>query len=181
MLPAWRKSELSYTPPKPMETTVLIVLASVLVLVGLAGTVLPLLPGILLVFGGLALAAYAEGFTRVGAAGLTVIGLLAALSFLVDFLGTLLGAKRVGASPLALVGAAIGTLLGLFLGLAGLILGPFIGAVAGEFIARRKVDQAAKVGIGTWLGLLFAAVAKVVIAFLMIATFIAFYVINAPK
>ncbi|WP_246212089.1 DUF456 domain-containing protein [Usitatibacter palustris] len=139
---------------------------------------MPLLPGILLVFAGLFLAAWTEDFARVGAVGLSIIGLLAALSFLVDFLGSLLGAKRAGASPLALVGATIGALVGLFFGIAGLILGPFVGAVAGEYIARRKLDQAGKVGLGTWLGLLFAAVAKVVIAFLMIATFFAFYILG---
>lgn len=164
-----------------METTLLFVVAAIVVAVGLAGTVLPILPGVLLVFGGLFIAAYAEQFTRVGALGLTIIGVLAAISFLVDFLASLLGAKRAGASPLALAGATIGALIGIFFGIPGLILGPFVGAVAGEYIARRKLDQAGKVGLGTWLGLLFAAVAKIVLAFLMIATFFTFYLLNAPK
>jgi uncharacterized protein YqgC (DUF456 family) len=104
-----------------------------------------------------------------------VLAVLAVLAFVADFIGSLFGAKRAGASPLALVGATLGAVVGLLFGIAGLILGPFIGAVAGEYIARRRLGQASRVGLGTWLGLLFAAVTKIVIAFLMIATFFAFY------
>jgi len=164
-----------------METLLYFVLAAILVAVGVVGTVLPALPGVLLVFGGLFLAAWAEQFTRVGLVGLLAIGALAALALLLDFVASLVGAKRAGASPQALVGATIGALVGLVFGIVGLILGPFAGAVAGEYLARRKMDQAARVGLGTWLGMLFAAVTKVVIAFLMIATFFAFYFLSAPK
>lgn len=175
-----RKSDISYTRmrPRPMHTALLLTLSCVLVLVGLAGTVLPLLPGIALVFAGFFLAAWAEDFARVGAAGLTVIGALGAVGIAADFLASLLGAKRAGASPQALLGATIGAIIGLFLGIPGLILGPFVGAVAGEFIARRELLQAGKVGLGTWIGLVAAAVAKVVIAFLMIATFAASWLLT---
>ena len=78
------------------------------------------------------------------------------------------------------MGATLGGAIGLFFGLAGMILGPFIGAVAGELIARREWLRAGKVGIGTWLGLVAAAVVKVILAFMMIATFLAFYFLNAP-
>jgi uncharacterized protein YqgC (DUF456 family) len=158
-----------------MEPTALLIIAALLVLLGLAGTVLPVLPGVLLVFGGLFLAAWAHDFQRVGAVALTIIGVLGLLSFAADFVASLLGAKRVGASPLALVGAAVGGLVGIFLGIPGIILGPFIGAVVGEYLARGRLVQAGKVGLGTWIGLLVAAVAKVVIAFLMIGIFLAFY------
>lgn len=159
-----------------MEPTAYLVLATLMVLVGLAGTVLPVLPGVLLVFGGLFIAAWAENFTRVGALGLTIIGVLAALGFVADFVASLLGAKRVGASPRALFGAAAGGVVGVFLGIPGMLLGPFVGAVLGELWARGGLRQAGKVGVGTWLGLLFAAIAKVIIAFAMIATFLAFYI-----
>jgi len=159
-----------------METTLLL-LAALLVLAGLAGTVVPLLPGVPMVFGGLLLAAWAEGFVRVGTWPLVAIGALAALSLGIDFLATVLGAKRVGASPQALIGATIGAIVGIFLGIAGLLLGPFVGAVAGEYYARRKLGQAGKVGLGTWLGLLFGAIAKIVVAFLMIGIFLAAYLL----
>ncbi len=171
------KSDISYVEggSRPMQTNLLLFLSFVIVLAGLAGTVLPLLPGIALVFAGLFLAAWAEDFSRVGATALTIIGVLALLGWTVDFLASLLGAKRAGASPQALVGATLGAIVGLFFGIPGLILGPFVGAVAGEFIARRELLQAGKVGLGTWIGLVFAAVAKIVIAFLMVATFLAAY------
>lgn len=158
-----------------MQPVFYYVLAALLVVAGLVGTILPVLPGALLVFGGLYLAAWADGFARVGAVGLAIIAALGLLALAVDFAASVLGAKRVGASPQALAGAALGGLVGLFLGIPGLILGPFLGAVAGELLARRGLLQAGKVGLGTWLGLLFAAIAKLALAFLMVATFFAFY------
>lgn len=158
-----------------MQAALYYALAAVLVIAGLAGTLLPVLPGALLVFGGLLLAAWADGFAHVGAVALGIIALLGLLALVVDFVASVLGAKRVGASPHALAGAALGGLVGVFLGVPGLILGPFAGAVAGELLARQGLLQAGKVGVGTWLGLLFAAIAKLVLAFLMIATFLAFY------
>ena len=160
-----------------METTLLLALAVVVIVIGMAGTVVPLIPGIPMVFGGLLLAAWAEGFLRVGAWPLVAIGVLAALSLGIDLIATLLGAKKVGASPQALVGATIGGIVGIVLGIPGLLLGPFIGAVAGEFYARRKLGQAGKVGLGTWMGLLFGAIAKIVVGFLMIGIFIAAYLL----
>ena len=163
------------TQSYPVDPTLLYVAGAILVIVGLAGTVLPVIPGTVLVFGGLIVAAWADQFTRVGWVGLTIIGVLAAIAFVADFVASLLGAKRVGASPLALFGAALGGLVGIFFGLFGMILGPFVGAVAGEWMARGRLKQAGKVGLGTWLGLVAAAVAKVVLAFAMIAVFFAFY------
>jgi len=161
-----------------MDPNVYLAFAAILVVIGVLGTVLPVLPGALLVFGGLFLAAWAQDFTRVGPWGLALIGALMALAFAVDFIASVAGAKRVGASPKALLGAGIGGLIGVFFGLPGILLGPFIGAVLGELVARGGFAQATRVGIGTWLGLLVAAVAKLVIAFLMIGTFAAFYVAN---
>ena len=162
-----------------MEPALFYVAAVVLVIVGLLGTVLPAIPGALLVFAGLLLAAWADDFARVGPVALTIIGVLGLVSWGADFAASVLGARRVGASPQALVGATLGGLLGFFLGFAGMILGPFVGAVAGELIARRELVQAGKVGLGTWLGLVAAAVVKVILAFMMIATFVAFYFVNA--
>ena len=162
-----------------MDPNVYLALAAILVALGVLGTVLPVLPGILLVFGGLFLAAWAQDFARVGWIGMSVIGVLALLGFGADFVASLLGAKRVGASPKALIGAAIGGFIGIFFGLPGILLGPFIGAVLGELWARGGLAQATKVGLGTTIGLLFAAIAKLVLAFLMIGTFAAFYVLSA--
>ena len=158
-----------------MEPLALYLLAAILVIVGVLGTVLPVIPGALLIFGGLFLAAWADAFARVGWLPLGIIGLLAALSWVADFVASILGAKRVGASPLALLGATLGGIGGIFLGIPGMILGPFVGAVAGELLARGGLRKAGKVGLGTWIGLLAAAVAKVFLAFMMIATFFIAY------
>ena len=155
-------------------STLWYVLAVVLVIVGIAGTVLPALPGIPLVFAGLLLAAWADGFQHVGAWTLGTLAVLTIVSFAVDLLATALGAKRVGASRLALLGATIGTFVGLFFSFVGIFIGPFVGAVIGELIHRRKLEDmghAAKVGVGTWVGLLLGTVLKLVIAFGMLGLF----------
>ncbi|HQZ45843.1 MAG TPA: DUF456 family protein [Usitatibacteraceae bacterium] len=154
-----------------MDPVILQVIAVVLVIVGLAGTVIPLLPGVAFVFGGLLLAAWADDFQRVGALTLTILGLLTALAIAADLLASALGAKRMGASPRAIVGATLGAILGLFFGLPGLVLGPFIGAVAGELSANRQLLHAGRAGLGTWLGLLLGSIAKLTLAFLMVGVF----------
>ncbi len=142
-----------------------------LVLAGLAGTLLPGLPGTPLVLGGLLLLAWADGFAHVGAPGLLAVALLFVLSLGVDPLATALGAKRAGASRTALVGAALGTLVGLCFGLPGLLLGPLIGAGLGEYAAARQARQAVRVGFFTWLGLLFGMLVKLALGLAMVATF----------
>jgi uncharacterized protein YqgC (DUF456 family) len=157
------------------EQILLWTLAGILVLVGLAGTILPALPGVPFVFGGLLVAAWLGDFQRIGWPTLTILALLTALAILVDLLASVMGAKKVGASRLALLGAAIGSVAGLFFGLVGIFIFPFIGAIIGEFIARRELGQAAKAGLATWLGLLFGALAKLGLALTMLGIFVIAY------
>jgi len=152
------------------------VLALLLVGIGIAGSVLPALPGVPLVFAGLLLAAWAGGFEEVGAFPLAVLGVLTLLSFVIDLAATAMGAKRVGATKLAVVGAALGTFAGIFLGLPGLILGPFVGAVAGELMSHGQVQQATRAGIATWIGLLFGTLAKLALVFTMLGLFALAYI-----
>ena len=154
-----------------MPDAALWALALLLFLAGLAGAVLPAIPGAPLVFAGLLLAAWIDGFQRVGWFPLTVAGVLAALTFAVDLAATALGAKRVGASPLALVGAAVGTVAGLFFGLVGVVVGPFAGAAIGEYAARRDLRQAGKVGLGTWLGIVLGSAVKIGLLLAMVGVF----------
>jgi uncharacterized protein YqgC (DUF456 family) len=147
------------------------VLAAVLVLAGLAGAVLPALPGVPLVFAGLLVAAWADDFERVTWLPLVVLGLLTVLSFVIDFAATALGAQRVGATRLAIVGALLGTVAGIFLGIPGLILGPFVGAVVGEMISHGKVEQATRAGLATWMGLIFGTLSKLALVFAMLGVF----------
>ena len=152
-------------------------LAILLVLAGLAGTVVPGLPGAPLVLAGLVLAGWIDGFAHTTWLTWVALGLLGAGSLAVDLLASALGAQRFGASPRALVGAAVGALVGLFFGLPGLLLGPFIGAVAGEYSARRNLRQAGRAGVGTFLGLLFGAAAKAALALAMVGVFAAAYLV----
>lgn len=153
------------------------ILAVILIVLGLIGTLVPGIPGVLLVFGGMLLGAWIDGFRRIGWIAIVILALLAMLSLVVDVLGGLLGAKRVGASRLALLGAAIGSVVGLFYGLVGALMAPFFGAAAGELITRGKLAQAARVGVGTWIGFALSLLARVVIVLAMLVVFITSYLI----
>jgi uncharacterized protein YqgC (DUF456 family) len=155
-----------------LEFNFLWIISAVTVLVGLAGTVLPLLPGTLLVWAGLFLGAWSDDFTRVGAVTVVFITVLAVLAWALDFVAGLIGAKRVGASRLALLGAVVGTVAGIFMGLVGVLFMPLVGAAIGEYWAQRDQQRAAKVALATWFGLLLGMVAKVVMSFVMVGVFL---------
>ena len=154
-----------------LDPVVLWLIAAALVLIGVVGLVLPGVPGVIAVFGGMLLAASIDDFTRIGWPTLVALGVLTALAFAADILGSLLGAQRVGASRLALWGAAIGTLAALPFGFVGLVFGPFAGAMVGEFMAQQRLDAATRVGIGTWIGLAVGTLAKVALVYVMLGVF----------
>ena len=154
-------------------TILLWTLGVILVAVGLVGVVLPALPGTVLIFGGLLLAAWADGFTKVGFFTLAVIAALGAASYAVDFVAAAFGAKRMGASPRAVIGAGLGTVLGLFFGLPGVIFGPLIGAVVGELTVHRDFKRAGQAGMAAWIGFAIGMAVKVALAMSMIALFLA--------
>lgn len=156
-----------------MPDVLLWILSAALIVVGLAGTVLPALPGTALVLAGIVLGAWIDDFTRVGAVALAIAGVLAVLSWVLDYLAAAWGAQRVGASRQAVIGAAIGTVVGLAAGLVGVFVFPLVGAAVGEWIARRDHAGAWRVGVATWLGLMAGLVAKVVLAFVMVGVFLA--------
>jgi uncharacterized protein YqgC (DUF456 family) len=157
-------------------------LAVVMVVLGLLGTVLPAIPGLPLIFGGMLLAAWAGDFQQIGIATIAVLGVLTLLSLAIDFWATAAGAKRVGASGKAVAGAVLGTVVGLFFGPVGLFAGPFAGALAGELLHRRRLGRgdlghAAKVGFGTWLGIVLGVVLKLTLAFAMIGLFVLAWIV----
>lgn len=156
-----------------MLTTLLWVLAVALILVGVAGTVLPALPGVVFVFGGIVLAAWVDDFARISGWTVGVLAVLAAIGLVVDYVAGALSAQRAGATKLGLLGAALGTLAGIVTGLWGLVFMPLAGAALGEFIAHRDALRAGRVGVATWIGLLVGAVAKLAIVFTMVGIFVA--------
>lgn len=146
-----------------------------LVAVGFMGTVVPVLPGVPLMYVGMLLAAWGDGFHRIGWPSLVILGVLTVVSIIVDVAASALGAQRAGASRRAVWGAFAGAVAGLFLGLPGLILGPFLGAVIGELSAHGRWDAAGRVGTATWLGMIFGTLAKIAIAFSMLGVFVLAY------
>ena len=145
--------------------------AAVVILVGLIGAIVPVLPGIPLIFAGIWLIAGVDGYRHLGLGWLLGIAAVAAVGLVVDLFGGALGAKRVGASPQAVWGALIGPVIGLFFGIPGLLFGPFFGAVLGELSAGNSVLRSAHAGISAWVGLIFGAIIKLVSSLMMVALF----------
>lgn len=156
-----------------MEITLLWILCAALIVAGLAGTVLPVLPGTVLVWAGIVLGAWIDDFQRVGTTTLVVVTVLAALAWVLDYVAGLLGARKAGASRQALLGAAIGTVAGLFMGVVGVLFMPLVGAALGEYLAQKDQTRAVRVGLATWLGIMLGLLAKVVLAFIMVGLFVA--------
>jgi uncharacterized protein YqgC (DUF456 family) len=153
-------------------------LAVVLILIGAAGTVLPALPGPPLILLGALLAAWIDGFEKISGLTCAILSALTLMAMAVDFLASSIGAQRAGASRQALIGSAIGTLLGIFTGLWGLLFMPLIGAAVGEFLARRQLLRAGQVGLATWIGLLVGTVIKLALVMTMLGVFVASLLID---
>jgi uncharacterized protein YqgC (DUF456 family) len=155
-----------------MSAGLLWALSALLIVVGVAGTVLPALPGTAFVLGGIVLGAWIDDFTRVPVWVVVLCTVLAVLAWVLDYVAGLMGARRAGASKQALIGAAVGTVVGLFMGIVGVLFMPLVGAAVGEYLARKNERQALQVGVATWLGIMAGLLAKVVLAFMMIGIFI---------
>jgi uncharacterized protein YqgC (DUF456 family) len=157
----------------------------VMVIAGIAGTVLPALPGTVMVFAGIVWGAWLDAFTRVPVWVVVVCAVLAALALATDYVAAAMGAKRVRASGWAIAGAAVGTVLGIFTGFVGLLFMPLAGAMLGEWWALRgqrslavsPTDHAAdgkralEVGVATWLGMMIGTAVKLALTFVMVGAF----------
>lgn len=151
----------------------LYILSAVLILVGLLGTVLPILPGIPVAFAGMWLAAWTGNYQEITVFTLIVLGVLTLISIGVDILASALGAKRAGASKMAIIGAGIGSIVGmLFFSLPGLIIGPFVGVLVVETSKGKSVREASKIGFATWIGMAVGVALKVGLAFSMLGIFL---------
>ena len=159
-----------------MMTALLIFLSLLLLLLGVAGTVFPALPGLPFMFAGAWLLAYSSNYQIIGSFSLLVLFLIAAFGMAMDFVAGILGAKYTGASSEALWGAFIGSIAGIFMGLAGLVLGPLLGAAIGEFLDKKNIWLAGKVGIGTLIGFIVGTVAKIGSAIVILLVVLAQYI-----
>lgn len=158
--------------PPPMDWNILwYAIAGTIITAGFVASVLPNLPGIAVMFGGMLLAAWVGHFQKIPVWVIVFLAVIATFSIVFDFVAGSVGAKRYGASKAAVWGAFIGTIVGLFFGIPGIILGPFVGAVIGQLASGSRVGHAARVGVGTWIGLLIGTAIKLATAFMMLGTF----------
>ena len=146
-----------------------------LVVAGLLGTVLPVLPASLLIFAGAVLHHFTLPPERaVGWWTLGILAILTVLAHVVDFVAASVGAKRFGASRWGAVGAFIGALVGLFFFPIGLFVGPVVGVLCAEILfARKSLGPAALSSWGTLLGTIVGMAGKIVIAVVMAVIFFA--------
>jgi len=159
-----------------MGDSFLLIAGILMVLVGIAGIIIPGLPGVVLVYLGLFFVAWSDGFARVGWVTLTVLLLIGAVAWVIDMFTTVYGARRIGASRWAALGASIGMFIGLWFGLPGIIFGPFLGALGVELLVRKDILEAGKAGLGTWIGLLVGTALKLALIFSMIGIFLIAYI-----
>jgi uncharacterized protein YqgC (DUF456 family) len=162
-----------YDPDMTTEQIVGLALALLLMGIGMAGSVLPGLPGTPLIL----VAAIGHrlyfGDKGAGPVVLTVLVLLTVLSLGLDYAASIFGAKKFGATKRGIIGAVVGCLVGLFFGLPGVLLGPFLGALLFELIGGREFNESARAGLGASLGLLAGAAGKLFFCLLMMALFTA--------
>ena len=130
--------------------TALWILSALLIAVGVAGTVLPALPGVILVLAGIVLGAWIDDFTRVSGVTVAIVAVLAIAAWVIDYVSGVMGAQKAGASKEAIVGALIG-----------------------KYVVDRDLIRARNVGLATWIGMAIGMVAKIALAFLMIGIFVA--------
>ncbi len=149
-------------------SALLYLVGTVLLVAGVAGLVLPVLPGSLLMIAGVAVMAWAEDFTRIGWPTIAISAVLGLAMIAVDHAASLLGARAFGASRWAVLGGAIGVVVGLFFGLPGIILGPMAGAVAFEAWKGRSLQRAARAGVGVLVGFVAGSLVKIALAFVLV-------------
>jgi uncharacterized protein len=154
------------------QSLILWIISAIFTVTGLAGLLLPIVPGAPILFLGLLFGAWAEDFHYIGVRTLLILAGMAALTYVVEFAASILGVKKFGGSRRAMVGAVLGGIVGIFLGIPGILLGPFVGAVIGELTLQRSLDQASRAGFGTVVGLAFGVAGKLAIGIAMVGLFL---------
>ncbi len=148
------------------------VIVGVLMVAGVIGSVVPMLPGTPLIMVGAVLYAVATEFTPVGAGRLAILAVLGLAGWAIEHLAGILGARRAGGGRAAVVGALVGAVIGLAFAPLGLLLGPIGGAIAGELLSGRDPAGSVRTGIGTAIGVVVGIVAHVAFAVTMVALFV---------
>lgn len=153
--------------------TAAFVLCLIFILIGIAGAVLPFIPGIPVIFIAIAAYGWAEGFQTISAKYIIILAALTLLSVLVDYLASYWGAKYAGAGKGGQIGAVIGVVAGMFVfPPAGIFIGPWLGAWVGEMIDGKAPEVAAKSALGALLGLFSGIVFKLIVGVGMLISFL---------
>ncbi|MBQ7439548.1 MAG: DUF456 domain-containing protein [Paludibacteraceae bacterium] len=144
----------------------LLVVAFLLMLVGIIGCIVPGLPGVPLAYAGLWVA---QATDRIDFSWqmLLVWGIVTIVVSVLDYVVPAWGTKRFGGTKYGVWGSTIGVFVGLFLGPWGVIIGPLAGAILGEMLGGKQVEEALKAGWGSFIGLLFGTVLKLICCGLM--------------
>ena len=154
------------------HSLILWVIGAICTVTGLSGLLLPVVPGAPILFLGLLFGAWAEDFRYIGVWTLLILAGMAGLTYVVEFAASILGVRKYGGSRRAMAGAVLGGIVGLFLGIPGILLGPFAGAVIGELSLQRSLDQASRAGFGTVVGLAIGVAGKLAVGIAMIGLFV---------
>jgi hypothetical protein len=150
---------------------VLLGLAIVMMIVGIAGCLLPVLPGPPLTYLGLVVLHFTK-FGPVSTKLFIILGVVAIVVTVIDYIVPIWGTRQFGGSKYGMRGAAVGLVIGLFLGPFGIIAGPFIGAVVGELLFKDDIKYALKAGFGSLLGFLTGVGLKLAASLLMTFYFV---------
>lgn len=154
------------------HSLILWIIGAICTVTGLSGLLLPVVPGAPILFLGLLFGAWAEDFRYIGVWTLLILAGMAGLTYVVEFAASILGVRKYGGSRRAMAGAVLGGVVGLFLGIPGILLGPFAGAVIGELSLQRSLDQASRAGFGTVVGLAIGVAGKLAVGIAMIGLFV---------
>lgn len=153
-------------------TTAILIIVVLVMIVGAFGTILPAIPGAPLIFAAALIYGIYEGFHKVTIVSLVVLGVITLITILIDYLASMVGAKKYGASKYGVWGAIIGGILGIPLGIIGLFIGPFIGAVVGEIITGKELKQSFRIGFGSLIGIIGGSLIKFAFSTAMIIYFL---------
>ena len=148
-------------------------IAIVLMAVGLIGTVLPIVPGTTIILAAAVIHRVMLGpMKSIGWWSIGVLLLLTLVSYALDFAGGYFGARRFGATKWGVAGAIVGGIIGLFFAFPGLLIGPVVGAFAGEIISGKRLVKAGRAGWGTLLGSITGMIGKLAIGLMMVTWFL---------
>jgi uncharacterized protein len=144
----------------------LAVLGTICIVVGILGSLLPVLPGPPISYAGILLLHFSR-YAQYGSRFLILFGALTAIVAVLDYVVPVWGTKKFGGSKYGIWGATIGVLIGRFFGPLGIIVGPFLGAVLGEIIYGKKSNEAFRAGFGSFIGFVTGTLMKMVLSVIM--------------